>query len=110
MFDLRVDDHEEPLRELRRLHRLAAGYRRRNRIDQTGDPDEEREAALAAGLREDEAALAALLAHARRGDTDEAVALIADLVAAEPMSLAAFERYEALDLIPPGLLDRVRSR
>ena len=59
VFDLRVDDHEEPLRELRRLHRLAAGYRRRNRIDETADPDEEREAALEAGLRPDEAALAA---------------------------------------------------
>jgi uncharacterized Ntn-hydrolase superfamily protein len=55
IFDLRVDDHEEPLRELRRLHRLAAGYRRRNRIDETADPAEERDAALDAGLREDEA-------------------------------------------------------
>ena len=110
VFDLRVDDHEEPLRELRRLHRLAAGYRRRNRIDETADPDEEREAALAAGLREDEAALAALFAHARRGELDEAVALIGQLVDAEPMSLAAFERYEGLGLVPPGVLDRVRQR
>ena len=110
VFDLRVDDHEEPLRELRRLHRLAAGYRRRNRIDETADPAEEREAALAAGLRDDEAATAALFAHARRGETDRAVSLIAELVDAEPMSLAAFERYEALGLIPTGLLDRVRTR
>jgi len=29
---------------------------------------------------------------------------------AEPLSLAAFERYEALELLPPGLLDRVRAR
>lgn len=110
VFDLRVDDHEDPLRELRRLHRLAAGYRRRNRIDETSDPDEEREAALEAGLRTDEAATAALLAHARRGEADRAAALIAELVAAEPLSLAAFERYEALGLMPPGLLDRVRTR
>jgi hypothetical protein len=61
-----VDDHEEPLRELRRLHGLAAVYRRRNRIDGSADPAEEREAAL--------------------------------------------ERYEALGLMPPGLLDRVRAR
>ena len=98
VFDLRVDDHEEPLRELRRLHRLAAGHRRRNRIDETADPDEEREAALEAGLRPDEAALAALFAHARRGETDEAVALVRELVDAEPMSMEAFERYEALGL------------
>ena len=110
VFDLRVDDHEEPLRELRRLHRLAAGYRRRNRIDETANPEEELEAALEAGLREDEAAMAALLAHARRGEADEAVALIRKLVDAEPMSLVAFERYEALGLMPPGVLDRVRAR
>ncbi len=110
VFDLRVDDHEEPLRELRRLHRLAAGYRRRNRIDETAVPAEEREAALEAGLRDDEAALAALFAHARRGEADEAVALIGELVDAEPMSMQAFERYEALGLMPPGLLDAVRAR
>jgi uncharacterized Ntn-hydrolase superfamily protein len=110
VFDLRVEDHDEPLRELRRLHRLAAGYRRRNRIDETADPNEEREAALEAGLRPDEAALAALFAHARRGESDEAVALMRELVDGEPMSLAAFERYETLGLIPPGVLDRVRDR
>ena len=110
VFDLRVDDHDEPLRELRRLHRLAAAYRRRNRIDETADPDEERAAALEAGMRPDEAALAALFAHARRGELDEAVAIAGELVDAEPMSLEAFERYEALGLIPPGLLDRVRGR
>ena len=110
VFDLRVDDHEDPLGELRRLHRLAAAYRRRNRIDETADPSEERELALEAGMREDEAALAALFAHARRGELDEAVALIGELVDAEPLSMAAFERYEALGLMPPGLLDRVRAR
>ncbi|HEX6723615.1 MAG TPA: DUF1028 domain-containing protein [Gaiella sp.] len=110
VFDLRVDDHQDPLGELRRLHRLAAAYRRRNRIDETADPAEEREVARAAGLRDDEAALAALFAHARRGETDEAVALIGELVDAEPLSRAAFERYEALGLIQPGLLDRVRDR
>jgi uncharacterized Ntn-hydrolase superfamily protein len=110
VFDLRVDDHEEPLRELRRLHRLAAGYRRRNLVDEKADPDEEREAALEAGLREDEAALAAVFAHARRGDVEEAAAVIGQLVDAEPMSLAAFERYEGLGLVPPGVLDRVRDR
>ena len=110
VFDLRVDDHDEPLRELRRLHRLAAAYRRRNRIDETADPDEERATALEAGMRPDEAAVAALFAHARRGELDEAVAIAGELVDAEPMSLQAFERYGALGLIPPGLLDRVRHR
>jgi uncharacterized Ntn-hydrolase superfamily protein len=110
VFDLRVDDHDDPLGELRRLHRLAAAYRRRNRIDENADPHEEREAALEAGLRPDEAVLAALFAHARRGEADEAVGLIRELVDAEPMSMGAFECYEALGLLPPGLLDRVRAR
>jgi uncharacterized Ntn-hydrolase superfamily protein len=110
VFDLRVDDHEDPLGELRRLHRLAAAYRRRNRIDETADPHEEREAALEAGMRADEATVAALFAHARRGEIDKAVALIGELVDAEPLSMAAFERYETLGLMPPGLLDRVRAR
>jgi uncharacterized Ntn-hydrolase superfamily protein len=110
VFDLRVDDHHDPLGELRRLHRLAAAYRRRNRIDETADPNEERELALEAGMRGDEATLAALFAHARRGEAGEAVALITELVDAEPLSMAAFERYEALGLMPPGLLDRVRAR
>jgi uncharacterized Ntn-hydrolase superfamily protein len=110
IFDLRVDDHEDPLGELRRLHRLAAAYRRRNRIDETADPAEEREAALEAGMRDDEATLAALFAHARRGEADQAVALLRELVEAEPLSLAAFERYEALGLMPPGVLERVRAR
>jgi uncharacterized Ntn-hydrolase superfamily protein len=74
IFDLRVDDHPEPLQELRRLHRLAAGYRRRNRIGEDATPEEEREAALAAGLRDDEATTAAAIACARRGEVNRAAA------------------------------------
>ena len=36
--------------------------------------------------------------------------LLSNLASAEPMSLAAFERYEGLGLVPPGVLDRVRQR
>lgn len=107
VFDLRVDDHEEPLHELRRLHRLAAAYRRRNRIGVDADPEEERELALAAGLRPDEAETAAVFAHAKRGELDRAAALIADLVAAEPLVLAAFERYEQLGLLPHGVVELI---
>ena len=42
-----------------------------------------------------------MFARARRGEGGEAVALIGQLVDAEPPSLAAFERYEALGLLPP---------
>jgi uncharacterized Ntn-hydrolase superfamily protein len=107
IFDLRVDDHPEPLRELRRLHTLAAAYQRRTRIEADADPDEERDAAIAAGLRPDEAELAAIMAHAKRGELDRAAALIAGLVAAEPLSRATFERYEKLGHLPAGALDQV---
>ena len=47
VFDLRVDDHPEPLAELHRLHRMAAGYRRRNRIGAGALVEEEIEAGCA---------------------------------------------------------------
>jgi uncharacterized Ntn-hydrolase superfamily protein len=46
IVDVRVDDHPEPVRELRRLYRLSEAYRRRRELT----PDEAR----AAGLRDDE--------------------------------------------------------
>jgi uncharacterized Ntn-hydrolase superfamily protein len=110
IFDLRVDDHAEPLRELRRLHRLAAGYRRRNRIGEDSDPEAELDAARAAGLREDEVITAAAFAHARRGEVDRAAELLAELVATEPLALHAFERYERLGLLPPGVVELIDRR
>jgi uncharacterized Ntn-hydrolase superfamily protein len=107
VFDLRVDDHPEPLHELRRLHTLAAGYRRATRVDEHADPDEERSAALAAGLRPDEAELAAIVVHARRGELDRAAALITELVAAQPLARATFERYEQRGILPAGVVELV---
>jgi uncharacterized Ntn-hydrolase superfamily protein len=104
VFDLRVDDHPEPLVELRRLHRMAAGYRRRNRIEAGADPEEEAAAARAAGLPERDVTAAVVFAHARNGDMERAAALIAEIVAAEPLWLPAFERYERLGLLPAGVV------
>lgn len=104
VFDLRVDDHAEPLAELRRLHRMAAGYRRRNRIEAGADPDEEAEAARAAGLPEEDVTAALVFAHTKNGDLERAAALVAEIVAAEPLWRAAFERYEALGLLPAGVV------
>jgi uncharacterized Ntn-hydrolase superfamily protein len=81
VFDLRVDDHPEPLAELRRLQRMAAGYRRRNRIEAGADAEEEA-AAAAAGLPEDDVAAAVVFAHARNGDVERAAGLVAEIVAA----------------------------
>lgn len=104
VFDLRVDDHPEPLAELRRLQRMAAGYRRRNRIEAGADPREEVEAARAAGLPEDDVTAAEVVAHAKNGDLERAAALVARIVADEPLWLPAFERYEALGLLPAGVV------
>lgn len=104
VFDLRVDDHPEPLAQLRRLQRMAAGYRRRNRIEAGADPQEEAEAARAAGLPEDDVTAAVVLAHAKNGDLERAAALVAEIVADEPLWLPAFERYEALGLLPAGVV------
>jgi uncharacterized Ntn-hydrolase superfamily protein len=104
VFDLRVDDHPEPLAELRRLQRMAAGYRRRNRIEAGADAEEEAAAARAAGLPEDDVAAAVVFAHARNGDVERAAALVAEIVAAEPLWRAAFERYETLGLLPEGIV------
>jgi len=46
LVDVRVDDHPEPLRELRRLYVLGDAYARRRELQ----PEEAR----AAGLRDDE--------------------------------------------------------
>jgi uncharacterized Ntn-hydrolase superfamily protein len=103
VFDLRVDDHPEPLAELRRLHRMAAAYRRRNRIEAGADPEEEASVARAAGLREHDVAAAVVFAHARNGDVERAARLVAEIVEAEPLWLSAFQRYELLGLLPEGV-------
>lgn len=108
VFDLRVDDHLEPLAELRRLHRMAAGYRRRNRIEAGADAEAEVDAARAAGLPEHDVTAAEVFAHARNGDVERAAALVAEIVAAEPLWRAAFERYERLELLPEGVAATVR--
>jgi uncharacterized Ntn-hydrolase superfamily protein len=110
VYDLRVDDHPEPLRELRRLHVMAAGYRRRNRIEAGADAEEEVAAARTAGLPEQDVVAAAVFAHARNGDVERAAALVEQIVAAEPLWRPAFARYEALGLLPPGVVDLVSDR
>jgi uncharacterized Ntn-hydrolase superfamily protein len=104
VFDLRVDDHPEPLAELRRLHRMAAGYRRRNRIEAGCDPAAEATAARAAGLPEAEIVAAEVFAYARNGDVERAAALVAAILAEEPLWRGAFERYIALGLLPHGVV------
>ena len=47
---------------------------------------------------------AVVFAHAANGDVERAAALVAEIVAAEPLWRAAFARYEALGFIPSGVV------
>jgi uncharacterized Ntn-hydrolase superfamily protein len=81
--DLRVDDHAEPLAELRRLLDLEEAYGRLNRV--RGEvPEEEANRARAAGVAEDNLEWFAVAAAWRAGDLDEARRRLARLLARDP--------------------------
>ncbi len=107
IFDLRVDNHPEPLQELRRLYRLAATYRRRNRFAEGANIEEEVELAREAGLPEDQVALTAALVAVEQGDLDEATARLRFVAQADERWREAFERYVRLGQLPAELLDRL---
>lgn len=77
--DLRVDDHPEPLRELRRLLDLRDGYA----AIYEGEPPRG-EAARSFGMAEIDVGLADLMDAAHAGDVERARQLIAPLLAEEP--------------------------
>jgi uncharacterized Ntn-hydrolase superfamily protein len=78
VFDLQVDDHPEPLTELRRLYDLAEGYRALSRVD------DRTEAARTAGLEEIDVVWAQIFDAAHADDVDRARELLAPLLAEEP--------------------------
>jgi uncharacterized Ntn-hydrolase superfamily protein len=78
VFDLRVEDHPEPLTELRRLLDLAEGYRAMSRVEGRAA------AARTAGLAEIDVRFAELADAAHADDLDRARELLAPLVAEEP--------------------------
>jgi uncharacterized Ntn-hydrolase superfamily protein len=77
VFDLRVEDHPEPLKELRRLLELAEGYRAMTRVEDRA------EAARSAGLAEIDVRFAELLDAAHADDVARARELLAPLLAEE---------------------------
>jgi uncharacterized Ntn-hydrolase superfamily protein len=83
VIDVRVDDHEDPLAELRRLVTLAEGYRRLNRLSGQVSP-EEIEAARAAGVAEDHLEWFVVTAAWRAGDLNLARRQLDTLLAREP--------------------------
>jgi uncharacterized Ntn-hydrolase superfamily protein len=88
--NLRVDDHPEPLAELRRLLRLEEAYRRRNRLDDVVHEDDieaaaaEIEAARSAGLPELDVVLTEVTARLLAGDVVGAREAWRPLLDAEP--------------------------
>lgn len=107
VFDLRVENHADPLGELRRLHGIAAAYRRRRGFDGRTDLEEEVALARKAGLPEDEVAVTAALAAGAHGDLDEAVARLRPVFASDPRWPETFERYVRLGFMSRAVLDRL---
>jgi len=95
VVDLRVEDGDDSLRELRRLVGLAEGYRRASRA---------RPAAPGArddGLPEGYVRFLAVLDAAGAGDTAEGRRLLAEIGAEQPMWLEAFRRFARHPEMPP---------
>jgi uncharacterized Ntn-hydrolase superfamily protein len=115
VFDLRVDDHPEPLHELRRLYGVARAYRHEAAADRAfahGDIEAgEREYRAAEELMGENPEMrfwhgVALIA-ARR--TDRAIALLGELFARDPRWFELIERLPAAGRLPadPVLFERL---
>jgi uncharacterized Ntn-hydrolase superfamily protein len=115
LFDLRVDDHPEPLHELRRLYGVARAYRHEAAADRAfahGDIEAgEREYRAAEELMGENPEMrfwhgVALIA-ARR--TDRAIALLGELFARDPRWFELIERLPAAGRLPadPVLFERL---
>jgi uncharacterized Ntn-hydrolase superfamily protein len=78
VFDLRVEDHPEPLKELRRLVYAAEGYQAFTRVENRA------QAARAAGLEEIDVVWAEIFDAAHADDLARAHELLAPLLAEEP--------------------------
>jgi uncharacterized Ntn-hydrolase superfamily protein len=78
VFDVRVDDHPEPLKELRRLLELQEGY------IALRDGERRSQAARAAGMAELDVRLAEIFDAAHTGDVGHAREILAPLLVEEP--------------------------
>jgi uncharacterized Ntn-hydrolase superfamily protein len=96
--DVRVDNHPEPVAELRRLVERSQALRAAWSPSPDQAPDEAAAAARDAGLEESHAAVAGLVAAVMRGDADAARATLDRAVVEEP-------RYLDLARRLPGVAD-----
>lgn len=95
VVDLRVEDGDDSLVQLRRLLDRAEGYRRANRA-RPAAPGAEQD-----GLPESYTRFLAVLDAARSGDRVEARERLDALVAEQPMWLEAFRRFARHPEMPP---------
>src|SRR3954468_14350084 len=95
VIDLRVEDGDDSLVQLRRLLGLAEGYRRANRARPAAP------GAAKDGLPEAYVLFLRILDAAGSGDQAEARRLLDELVAAQPMWREAFERFARHPEMPP---------
>jgi uncharacterized Ntn-hydrolase superfamily protein len=107
LFDLHVDNHADPLGELRRLYGIAAAYRRRRAFDERTSLEEEVEIAREAGLPDDQVALTAAIVAVAHGDLDEAAERLRPTGESDPRWRETLERYVLLGHMPAGVLDRL---
>ena len=103
IVDVRVDDSDEPLRELRRLVRLSDAHRRLGNPPPGATPEQEMDAARAAGMREDEVIATGAAAAAAAGDIERAIAMLRSLTDADAHWLDTIDRYERLGFVPEGV-------
>ncbi|MFN2469766.1 MAG: DUF1028 domain-containing protein [Gaiellaceae bacterium] len=101
VIDVRVDDHADPLTELRRLVTLAESYRRLNRLSGQVST-EELSFARAAGVAEDHLAWSVVTAAWRAGDLDLARRRLDAMVSREPRWEHA---WDVLRSVPPPVSD-----
>jgi len=106
-YNVRVDDHVDPLGELRRLYRIAAGLRRLNEIGPGASADEEMEAAHEAGLSPSDVALAGALAHAHAGDVAAAAAQLRPFADADYRWRDFIGRAVGTGQLPRSVLDHL---
>ena len=95
VVDLRVEDGDDSLVQLRRLLGLAEGYRRANRARPAAP------GAAKDGLPEGYVLFLAMLDAAAQGDVAEGRRLLAEIVSHQPMWLEAFRRFARHPEMPP---------
>jgi uncharacterized Ntn-hydrolase superfamily protein len=95
VVDLRVEEGDGSLVELRRLLDRAEGYRRANAARPSAP------AAAESGLPEPYVRFLAVLDAAGKGDAEEGRRLLAELAAEQPMWREAFRRFARHPEMPP---------